>query len=100
MNKKLVEKLKRNKNKYIITVLLCMVVILGINTCKVNYELENLKTDPELHDCYICGKEVEISRIDDSYYIECDIFEGGCGLSLDYHSSKQKLADKWNSIGE
>ena len=59
-------------------------------------EVEEQALDP----CPICGHEVKLNPIDDSFYIECSNFlgESGCGLRTGYYKSKNELIEKWNGM--
>ena len=48
----------------------------------------------------MCGHEVKLNPINDSFYIECDKFlgKGGCGLTTGYYKSKNELIEKWNGM--
>ena len=50
--------------------------------------------------CPICGNEVKLNPINDSFYIECDNFsdEYGCGLQTGYYKSKNELIEQWNEM--
>ena len=62
----------------------------------VEVEVEEQTLDP----CPICGHEVKLNPINDSFYIECDDFlgESGCGLTTGYYKSKNELIEKWNGM--
>lgn len=80
--------------------LLLLYVVLSLVSFSLKIQLDNATYKAELHDCYICGDSVEISQVNDSYHIECDVFKGGCGLDTGYYTSKKELAEKWNSIAD
>ena len=50
--------------------------------------------------CPICGHEVELNPINDSFYIECEKWmdSDGCGLITGYYKSKNELIEKWNNM--
>lgn len=52
----------------------------------------------ELNPCPMCGKDVELQPINDSFYIECEygIGNDGCGLHTGYYDSKMELISLWN----
>lgn len=60
----------------------------------VEIEEQNLKP------CPICGHEVKLNPVNDSFYIECDNFlgENGCGLTTGYYKSKNELIEQWNNM--
>ena len=56
--------------------------------------------ETELNNCRpVCGKKVELKPIDDSFYIECEQWNGndGCGLKTGYYDSKAELIREWNN---
>ena len=59
-------------------------------------EIEEQTLDP----CPICGYEVKLNPVNDSFYIKCDDFlgEDGCGLKTGYYKSKNELIEKWNGM--
>ena len=61
-------------------------------------EVEEQILDP----CPICGHEVKLNPINDSFYIKCDNFLGGdgCGLTTGYYKSKNELIEQWNGMNE
>lgn len=60
----------------------------------VGIENQNLKS------CPICGHEVKLNPINDSFYIECEKWMGndGCGLTTGYYKSKNELIKQWNGM--
>ena len=50
--------------------------------------------------CPICGHEVKLNPINESFYIECEKWIGsdGCGLRTGYYKSKNELIEKWNNM--
>ena len=56
--------------------------------------------EQSLNPCPICGHEVKLNPINDSFYIKCDDFlgEDGCGLKTGYYKSKNELIEKWNGM--
>lgn len=61
---------------------------------------ENLEEN--LIPCPMCGHEVKLNPINDSFYIECDKFSGedGCGLTTGYYKSKKELIEQWNRMND
>lgn len=58
--------------------------------------------EQDLEPCPICGHEVNLNPINDSFYIECNNFlgEDGCGLTTGYYKSKNELIKKWNGMAQ
>ena len=52
--------------------------------------------------CPICGHEVKLNPINDSFYIECEKWmgSGGCGLTTGYYKSKNELIEQWNGMNQ
>lgn len=59
-------------------------------------EIEELN----LHPCPVCGNDVKLNPVNDSFYIKCDNFlwGDGCGLQTGYYKSKNKLIKQWNNM--
>lgn len=55
---------------------------------KQSYELET----EELAPCYLCGGNVKIQPVNDTFYIECE----DCDLQTDYFDPKSDLIRYWN----
>jgi len=63
--------------------------------------IEEIEVDEvNLLPCPICGHEVKLNPINDSFCIECDNFlgEDGCGLKTGYYDSKNELVEQWNGM--
>lgn len=72
-----------------------MLVCLMLLACIFNLKRENdnLKTNGvELNKCYLCGGNVEIYPVNDSFYIGCCRYK----LRTDYFGSKGDLIRYWN----
>ena len=81
-----------------------VVCILGLRKRADNLQIQ-LDQCVELEEenlipCPMCGHEVKLNPINDSFYIECDDFlgESGCGLTTGYYKSKNELIEKWNGM--
>ena len=95
------DKIKTFFEKHKIKIFVALIILDFILCCVSGFlkiKLDNATYQETLHDCYICGKSMEISQINESYRIECDSFKGGCGLTTGFYSSKVKLAKDWNNI--
>ena len=59
-------------------------------------EIEEQNLEP----CPICGHEVKLNPVNDSFYIECEKWmdSNSCGLTTGYYKSKNKLIEQWNEI--
>lgn len=90
---------------FIVTILVAILV--NVNTI-VGYKsviddltskIEAMRGDVELAPCPICNKEVKITQVGDTFYIECDewLEADGCGLTTGYYKSKAELIEDWNS---
>ena len=57
-------------------------------------EIEEQNLEP----CPICGHEVKLNPVNDSFYIKCEKWMGndGCGLTTGYYKSKNELIEQWN----
>lgn len=95
--------------KVICVVLIFLTIFLIVCIFGLRKRADNLQTQLEqcveveeqtLDPCPICGHEVKLNPINDSFYIECDDFLGGrgCGLTTGYYKSKNELIEKWNSM--
>lgn len=120
------EKTKKNKNKvfnFIISAV-SVIVIAGFiynmceysaNNTKLQNELEATKLELsekqkiledlgyeyDLLNCPLCGYEVDIKPVNNSFYIVCNKFDKGkegCGLRTDFYDSKNELIEIWNSM--
>ena len=98
--KEIFKKIIAKESECIIGILVVITIILSCTVFCLKLKLDNTVEITKLHDCYMCGKEVEILPVNESYYIECEVLKGGCGMRTGYYFSKKSLAEKWNSIGE
>jgi hypothetical protein len=89
--------------------LVFLTIFLIICICGLRYRADNLQVQLEqsieveeqsLKPCPICGEEVKLNPVNDSFYIECSNFfrEDGCGLSTGYYDSKMELIEQWNDM--
>ena len=95
--------------KVICVVLIFLTIFLIVCIFGLRKRADNLQTQLEqcveveeqtLDPCPMCGHEVKLNPINDSFYIECDYFlgESGCGLTTGYYKSKNELIEKWNGM--
>ena len=102
-------KLKNRIWKIICVVLVFATIFLVVCILGLRKRADNLQIQLEqcveveeqtLNPCPICGHEVKLNPINDSFYIECDDFlgENGCGLTTGYYKSKNELIEKWNGM--
>ena len=102
-------KLKNKILKAICVGLIFLTIFLIVCIFGLRKRADNLQTQLEqcveveeqaLDPCPICGNEVKLNPINDSFYIECDDFlgENGCGLTTGYYKSKNELIEKWNGM--
>ena len=81
-----------------------IVCILGLRKRSDNLQIQLEQCveveEQTLNPCPICGHEVKLNPVNDSFYIKCDDFlgEDGCGLTTGYYESKNELIEKWNGI--
>ena len=103
------EKIKSKIWKTVCVVFVFIIIFLVVCIIGLRKRADNLQIQLEqcveveeqtLDPCPMCGHEVKLNPINDSFYIECDDFmgEGGCGLRTDYYKSKNKLIEKWNGM--
>ena len=102
-------KLKNRIWKIICVVLVFATIFLIVCILGLRKRADNLQIQLEqcveveeqtLNPCPICGHEVKLNPINDSFYIKCDDFlgEDGCGLKTGYYKSKNELIEKWNGM--
>ena len=102
-------KLKNRIWKIICVVLVFATIFLVVCILGLRKRADNLQIqldqcveleEENLIPCPICGHEVKLNPINDSFYIECDDFlgESGCGLTTGYYKSKNELIEKWNGM--
>ena len=89
---------------FVFVIIFLVVCIIGLRKRADNLQIQ-LEQCVELEEenlipCPICGHEVKLNPINDSFYIECDDFLGerGCGLRTGYYESKKELIEKWNGM--
>ena len=103
------EKIKSKIWKTICVVFVFVIIFLVVCIIGLRKRADNLQIQLEqcveveeqtLNPCPICGHEVKLNPINDSFYIECDKFlgKGGCGLTTGYYKSKNELIEKWNDM--
>ena len=103
------EKIKSKIWKTVCVVLVFVIIFLVVCTIGLRKRADNLQIqldqcvafeEENLIPCPICGHEVKLNPINDSFYIECDDFLGGrgCGLTTGYYESKNELIEKWNGM--
>ena len=103
------EKIKSKIWKTICVVFVFVIIFLVVCIIGLRKRADNLQIQLEqcveveeqtLNPCPICGHEVKLNPINDSFYIECDDFlgENGCGLTTGYYKSKNELIEKWNGM--
>ena len=100
-------KLKNRIWKIICVVLVfATVCILGLRKRVDNLQIQLeqcVKVEEQtLNPCPICGNEVKLNPVNDSFYIKCDDLLGGdgCGLTTGYYKSKNELIEQWNGMNE
>ena len=104
-------KLKNRIWKIICVVLVFATIFLIVYMFGLRKRADNLQTqinqcvkveEENLVPCPICGHEVKLNPINDSFYIKCDDFlgEDGCGLTTGYYESKNELIEKWNGMNK
>lgn len=97
--------------KIICTVLVFLVMFLIVCIVGLRKRADDLQIQLEqcveieeqtLKPCPMCGHDVKLNPINDSFYIECDnsIGENGCGLKTGYYKSKNELIEQWNGMDE
>ena len=60
---------------------------------QLELKLEEVKYEEVvLKPCYMCENEVELSPINDRFYIHCD----SCGLETGYYKLRSNLVEQWN----
>jgi hypothetical protein len=47
-------------------------------------------------ECPMCGSEVELKPVNDSWYIGCQNIN--CGLETGFFHDKEELVEKWNNM--
>ena len=91
---------------FVFVIIFLVVCILGLRKRADNLQIRLEKCveveEQTLDPCPICGHEVKLNPINDSFYIECDNFlgEDGCGLTTGYYKSKNELIEQWNGMNE
>lgn len=104
----------KNKNKIKVWELICaelvfLIVLLIICIFIIQKRMDNLQMrleqcaeleEENLNLCPMCGHNMKLNHINDSFYIECDssLGEDGCGLSTGYYESKTELIEQWNNM--
>lgn len=87
------------KNKSISIVFAMLVITFGLFICSI-VKINQLKQENsllkdenvELTSCYLCGDEVNICPVNESFYIECK----RCELRTAFFDSKGDLINYWN----
>lgn len=99
------DKLKNKIWKTICVVLVFLTIFLIVYIFELQKRDDDLQKCVEIEEqtlnpCPICGHEVKLNPINDSFYIKCDDFlgEDGCGLTTGYYKSKNELIEKWNGM--
>lgn len=103
------DKLKIKISQTICAVLIFIIGFLIVCICGLRTRADDLQIqlnqcieieEQNLEPCPICGHEVKLNPINDSFYIECDNFlgEDGCGLTTGYYDSKNELIEQWNGM--
>ena len=103
------EKIKSKIWKTVCVVLVFVIIFLVVCIIGLRKRADNLQIqldqcveleEENLIPCPMCGHEVKLNPINDSFYIECDDFlgESGCGLTTGYYKSKNELIEKWNGM--
>lgn len=103
------DKLKVKISQAICGVLIFIIVFLVVCIYGLRTRADDLQVQLEqcieieeqnLSPCPMCGNEVKLNPINDSFYIECDNFlgEDGCGLQTGYYNSKNELIEQWNNM--
>ena len=104
-------KIKSRIWKVICVGLVFLIVFLIVYIFGLRKQADDLQTqldqcieveEQTLNPCPMCGHEVKLNPINDSFYIKCDCFlgEGGCGLETGYYKSKKELIDQWNGMNK
>ena len=103
------DKLKVKISQVICGVLIFIIVFLIVCIYGLRTRADDLQVqldqyidveEQNLNPCPMCGNEVKLNPINDSFYIECDNFlgEDGCGLTTGYYDSKNELIEQWNEM--
>lgn len=104
MNKKLKVEIWQVICAFLISITALLVAcIFGLRKRADNLQTQlNQYKDESLLPCPICGHEVKLNPINDSFYIECEKWmgSGGCGLTTGYYKSKNKLIEQWNGMNQ
>ena len=105
------EKIKSKIWKTVCVVFVFVIIFLVVCIIELRKRADNLQIQLEqcveleeenLIPCPMCGHEVKLNPINDSFYIKCDDFlgEDGCGLTTGYYKSKNELIEQWNGMNE
>ena len=105
------DKPKNNIWKTICVILVFITIFLVVCIVGLRKRADDLQTqldqcvkieEQSLNPCPICGHEVKLNPINDSFYIECGDFlgENGCGLKTGYYKSKNELIEQWNGMNK
>lgn len=74
-----------------VVMVVCLILLTYVFNLK--RENDNLKTNGiKLNECYLCGGNVDLYPVNDSFYIKCE----DCDLQTDYFDSKSDLIRYWN----
>ena len=103
------DKIKNKIWKIVCIGLVFLIMFLITCICGLRHRADNLQTQLEqcikteeqsLIPCPMCGKEVELCPVNDSFYIHCDKWHNkdGCGLATGYYKSKSELIEDWNDM--